>query len=111
MFFEDSFDTEREEKKNEKMSQLGRDETIEKARKDILSTVFIMNKWKFRKSLSRFIKCHILCARSAFIEKNTNTALQESFNDLSKSIRHFIRLFLSFIEKKILRFFRSETNN
>ena len=46
-----------------------------------------MNKWKFRKSLSRFIKCHILCARSAFIEKSTNAALQESFNDLSESHR------------------------
>lgn len=45
-----------------------------------------MNKWKFRKSLSRFIKCHILCARSAFIENSTDTALKESFNDLVKRI-------------------------
>ena len=43
-----------------------------------------MKKIKFEKSMSYFVKCHILCARSAFIEKNTMAALQESFNDLSK---------------------------
>lgn len=44
-----------------------------------------MQKSKLKKSLSRFIKRHILCARSAFIEKNAMAALQDSFTDLSKS--------------------------
>lgn len=43
-----------------------------------------MKKLKLRKSVSHFIKSHILCARSAFIEKNAMAALQDSFTDLSK---------------------------
>lgn len=43
-----------------------------------------MKKLKIKSTVSRFIKCHILCARSAFIEKNAMAALQDSFNDLSK---------------------------
>ena len=54
-----------------------------------------MKKLKIRKTISRFIKCHILCARSAFIEKNAMAALQDSFTDLSKFMFHiFINLFI-----------------
>ncbi|CAF1688882.1 unnamed protein product, partial [Adineta ricciae] len=45
-----------------------------------------MKKLKIKKKISRFIKCHILCARSAFIEKNALAALQDSFTDLMKRI-------------------------
>jgi hypothetical protein len=48
-----------------------------------------MKKLKIKNSISRFIKCHILCARSAFIEKNAMAALQDSFTDLSKFTFHF----------------------
>jgi hypothetical protein len=43
-----------------------------------------MTKLKIKKTISHFIKSHILCARSAFIEKNAMAALQDSFTDLSK---------------------------
>jgi hypothetical protein len=43
-----------------------------------------MKELKIKKRISRFIKCHIFCARSAFIEKNAMAALQDSFTDLSK---------------------------
>ncbi|CAF1003561.1 unnamed protein product [Rotaria sordida] len=45
-----------------------------------------MKKLKIKSSISRFIKCHILCARSAFIEKNAMAALQDSFTDLNNRI-------------------------
>jgi hypothetical protein len=48
-----------------------------------------MKKMHIKKSITHFIKYHILCARSAFIEKNAMAALQDSFTDLSKFI-HFV---------------------
>jgi hypothetical protein len=47
-----------------------------------------MKKLQIKKSISRFIKCHILCAHSAFIDKNAMAALQDSFSDLSKFLFH-----------------------
>ena len=45
-----------------------------------------MKKLKIKKSISHFIKSYIFCARSAFIEKNALTALQDSYTDLMKRI-------------------------
>jgi hypothetical protein len=53
-----------------------------------------MKKLKIKKSISRFIKCHILCARSAFIEKNAMAALQDSYSDLSKFLLHIYIIML-----------------
>lgn len=67
----------------------------------ILNNSFISNnystmkKLKIKTSFSRFIKCHILCARSAFIEKNAMAALQDSFNDLSKFNRLYLNVCMS----------------
>lgn len=45
-----------------------------------------MKKIKLKRSISRFIKIHILCARSAFIEKHAMQALNDSFTDLTKRL-------------------------
>lgn len=45
-----------------------------------------MKKFKIKKTISHFVKSYILCARSAFIEKNALTALQDSYTDLMKRI-------------------------
>lgn len=46
-----------------------------------------MKKRTLRKSISRFIKIHVLCARSAFIEKHAMSAMKDSFGDLSEFCR------------------------
>jgi len=55
-----------------------------------------MKKLNIKKSITHFIKCHILCARSAFIEKNAMAALQDSFTDLSKFTFHIFLTYLLF---------------
>lgn len=45
-----------------------------------------MKKLRIKKTISHFIKSYIFCARSAFIEKNALTALQDSYTDLMKRI-------------------------
>ena len=73
---------------NESNSKREREKDKEESRRlslsPIMSKSLEMKKLKFSKSLTRFIKCHLLCARSAMIEKNTISSLQESLNDLGK---------------------------
>jgi hypothetical protein len=57
-----------------------------------------MKKMNIKKSITRFIKYHILCAHSVFIEKNATAALQDSFTDLSKFIFVYMK------KKKIIFF-------
>ena len=70
-----------------------------------------MKKIKLKRSISRFIKIHILCARSAFIEKHAMQALNDSFTDLSKFLCQFIQiLFFTIKENFFFLFILSKTS-